>query len=145
MKRIVFVSIFCFITFALLAQSNKEPVYISNLFVGPYICEFAANGTENKEMKDFIPYIFDGKLYFFCRATPAKSGNLRPGFEFYLANDVKSIKGKYQGNKTDYISSEMNFIPIAGYAEKGKITVTQVFLDEQSLEQWSKTIKYISE
>jgi hypothetical protein len=106
--------------------------------LGSYVCEYAENGTKKAEMKDLIPYITDGKFFFVCLAAPVKAGNLSRGFEFSLSNVEQHIKGKYNGSRTDSIQNQRI---VAGYAEKGKITITDVFIDDKQFEQWSKTVK----
>jgi hypothetical protein len=121
------------------SQQNK-PVYVNDLFfAGVYACEFAENGVADEAMKAVEPFVKNGRLYFLSAGLPVTSGNLRPAFKFILSDNHK-IQGEYNGRQTDYVNST-DAVAVAGFAEKGKIIITNVFLDAESLEKWADTVK----
>jgi hypothetical protein len=122
------------------SQQNNEPVYVNGLFLGPYVCGFAENNLAYEYMKELEPFIKNRRLYFLCAGIPVNSGNLKPGVEFALS-EAHSVLAKYQGTRTDFVNSDHALL-VAGFAEIGKITVTDVFLDEKALEQWAATVKF---
>jgi hypothetical protein len=122
-------------------QQNNEPVvdpvYV-NTIMGYFPSEFAENGTTTIEMQFFEPYVQNDRLYFICFGSPVKSGNLKPGFEFRLSEDHE-IVSVYQGRQTEYVNSA-DFVITAGFAQKGAITITNVFFDEEAMEAWAETV-----
>ena len=143
MKKMLILMILFDCAVLALSQQNQEPVYVGT--EGPSVSEFAENGTELEEMKYLEPYIQNGKLYFICIALPVNSGNLKPGFEFILS-DTHKTKGIYGGSQTNFIPSKSSpyytkDLWVAGFAETGIITVTDVFLNEQALKKWLVTVK----
>jgi hypothetical protein len=140
MKKYVFLLVACFCTALAFSQQTDDPVYVNIWFLGDFACEYAENGIRNEDMKSLQPFIQkDQKLYFVCFGLPLKSGNLRSGFELVLA-EGRNIMGIYNGTQRDYVNSTDPVI-IVGFAEPRKITVTQVFSDEESFEKWAETIK----
>ena len=150
MKTLLFfLLIFAFLIPNATAQQN-EPVYFYGFygyFVGQYVCEFAINGLTDS-IQDIKPLIHNGRLYFLTPALAISTGNLRPGFEFNLDFDnidKPRIKAIYRGQARDPVPSKTNKeenIMIAGYAERGSIIVTNVFFDEQKLEEWATTVRF---
>ena len=124
---------------AAFAQQPAEPVYVYHWLAGLVACEFAENGTQDPEMKEFEPYVKNGRLYFLGLGAPVKTGKLTNGFEFVFSEKHK-VRGAYNGRQTDAINSTET-LGVAGYAEKGKIIVTHVFFDTDSMEAWAKTVK----
>jgi hypothetical protein len=116
-------------------QPKIDPVYISNLY-GESICEFAENGTIDEKVSSFVQ---DGKLYFLSLAIPAGGGNLGKDFEFILSEKHETL-GKYKGKQKDTVEPE-TFVFAAGFAEAGKITITDVFFDDETLKTWSTNVK----
>jgi hypothetical protein len=127
-------------------QQKQEPVYVNGLFAGAYITEFAANGSNKDAITELEPYIQKGKVYFLCPALPISTGNIKQGFEFTL--DLKSgnfissprVRGIYRGSQNTTITANQPCIA-AGYAERGKITITHFFPDRNAAEEWAKTVK----
>ncbi|MDR1909486.1 MAG: hypothetical protein LBQ35_06190 [Spirochaetaceae bacterium] len=140
MKKALFLSALLCCGAALFAQQDNEPVYVNHFLVGPYVCEFAENGMENEEMKELEPFIRNGRLYFLSPALPAEDGNLRPGVQFILSPE-HTVFGVYQGRQTEYVSSDTGHLFVAGFAEAGRIIVTHVFPDNESLENWVQTAR----
>jgi hypothetical protein len=122
------------------SQQSQEPVYTYGPFwYGGFVCEFAENGTRNEEMEDYEPFVQNGKLYFIAIAQPKSNGKLRDGFEFILSEDYRT-SGVYKGRQTNQVNSA-DTVFVAGFAEKGKITITNIFPDDESLEKWADTVK----
>ena len=150
MKKILFcllaASILVISPVSLAAQRN-EPVYLNGLFAGPYICEFAVNGPRRELIREVEPFLQNGRLYFFDFAFPVSSGNLRPGFEFNLDHEDEFIEkprilAVYRGQARGSLPSDIpNGIPVAGYAERGSITITHVFFTWEEAENWGYTVQ----
>jgi hypothetical protein len=104
---------------------------------GSDICEFAENGTIGERVS---PFVHDGKLYFVCRATPANNGRLGKGFEFILSERHKTL-GKYRGKQKVAMTSEIQAF-VVGFAEAGKITITDVFINDDETLEWMKNAKF---
>jgi hypothetical protein len=137
----MFLLAFCFCTALAFSQQADEPVYVNIWFLGDFVCEYAENGISSEDMKSLQPFLQkDQKLYFVCFGLPLKTGNLRSGFELVLA-EGRNVLGIYRGTQRDYVNSTDPVI-IAGFAEPRKITITQVFLDEESFEKWTETVKF---
>jgi len=142
-KKLLSVSILFLCAAFVSGQQSGEPVYIINYVVGLYdVCEFAENGTKNEEMKEFEPYINNGKIYFVSLGLPASTGKLRPGFEFMLSDTYK-ITGVYKGSQTDSVDSTA-VVAVAGFAEPGRITITNVFtdIDGEEYNKWAASVKF---
>jgi hypothetical protein len=130
--------VFLFGCVSLALSQQNEPVYVNGLLAGPFICEFAENGI-NENTRELEPFVQNGRVYFLCAGIPANSGNLRRGFEFILS-DTRKTKGVYQGDQKNFIDSNVA-VAVAGFAEAGKITVTNVFPDNDSVEKWVANVK----
>jgi hypothetical protein len=124
------------------SKSNNDVTYLAHWVIGPYICAYAEKGIF-EEIKSLEPYLKNKKIYFITYGYPLNVGNLQKGFEFQLAAEYE-ITGKYSGKQTDAVEGK---VIVAGFAEVGKITITNVFFDEDSLEKWVTTnnIKTVSE
>jgi hypothetical protein len=143
MKKSLFLIALVNCALAAFAQQSGEPVYLG--VDGVVVCEFAENGTKTPGMEPLETYLQDGKLYFVCTAFPVESGRLKPGFEFTLS-DERQTKAVYQGQQTSFISSRNSpYFPdnlwVAGFSESGSITVTNVFLSDDTLKKWLVTVK----
>jgi hypothetical protein len=134
MKRLIFLLVLCSGVLPLWSQQSNEPVYVACDI--DYIYEFADTGSTVKNIMSFVK---SGRLYFTNLALPAQEGYLYSGFEFILSYSyITFVKAKYAGDKKDYVN---NLVAVSGFAELGKITITDVFLDEQSFEKWAETAK----
>jgi hypothetical protein len=128
-----------------LLSAQQGPVYLNNFLLGPYICEFAANGPRQELIAEIQPYVQNGRVYFLCWGFPISSGSLRPGFEFNLDREEQffnnpRIKAVYRGTQNDICNIELCFV--AGYAERGMIIITQVFFDDKVYEEWVKSVRF---
>ena len=137
---IIFVTL---ITGAAFAQ-NSDPVYVNGLFLSNCFAEFAVNGPDKDSIKYIEPYVKNGRVYFYTTAFPLSSGNLTPGFEFNLDvqnRDNPRIKAVYRGNQNDEIpaSYKSRDMVVIGYAERGSIIVTRVFLKFSEAQEWEKS------
>jgi hypothetical protein len=121
------------------SQQSNEPMYINIWLLGDYVCEYATNSVSD-DLKPFEPFIINGRMYFVCWGMAVTEGNLKTGSEINISDNYK-ITGIYQGGQKDYVNSTEFFI-VSGFAESGKITITNVFLDEQSFGKWAETVKF---
>ena len=88
----------------------NEPVYAAAAFglTGPFVCEFASDGSNKDMIRQIEQYIHNGRLYFISISLPMSTGNLRPGFEFNidLERATPRIKAEYRGSLQNPITSE---------------------------------------
>jgi hypothetical protein len=95
-------------------------------------CEYAEKGfaaDENIEL-----YLQNNRFYFITLGYPTKAGNLKQGFEFQLSKSHKTT-GKYSGKQTDSVNDT---VIVLGFAEVGKIIITDVFSGDDTYEEWVK-------
>jgi hypothetical protein len=121
------------------SQQNNEPVYLS--CYADYLCEFAETGYTIKEV---MPYVKNGRLYFTSSAFPPENGHIRTGTNLIISDTDKSaISGVYIGSGTYSVDPGIPVL-IAGIAESNKITITHIFTDWEtgwnSFSKWAETI-----
>jgi hypothetical protein len=149
MKKLPLLIAIAFILFPTLlpAQQNREPIYVLDLWLGADITEFAANGQRRDLIAEAQSYIQNGRIYLSCLAFQKSTGNLRNGFEFTVdTNDDgwvtnPRVRAVYRGSQQNVVSRNEDGYFVAGYAERGTITITHFFPDDHSAEEWEKTIQ----
>jgi len=147
MKKVICAVVVSFCVVFAFAQSSQNPVYWNGL-VGTNVVEFAANGANKDLIAELEPYIVSGRVYFLCFALPLSTGNLRSEFEFNLDMNYESgefmqkprVIAFYRGSQRDTISEGQTF-SAAGYAERGRIVITHVFTNYETLEEWANNVK----
>ena len=125
------------------------PVYVNDVLpfmpIGPFVVEYALGGSG--EAIDVIkPFIHNNRLYFIGLALPVTSNNLRRGVEFNLDlfQDAPGIRAFYPRNISSRINSGhlQNGMIVSGFAMRGSITITDVFFDIESIENWSSSRRF---
>jgi hypothetical protein len=140
MKKLIFLLVLCSGVSPLWSQQGNEPVYVNIWFLGDYICEYATNGAKDEDIKSLESFITNGRMYFVCKGMAVTDGYLKTGSKIIISENYK-ITGIYQGIQKDHVNSTDIFV-VSGFAEPGKITITNIFLDDQSYGKWADTVKF---
>jgi hypothetical protein len=131
------------------SSASGDPLYIDLPHLARNICEFAVNGRRKNLIREIRPYVHDGRVYFFLLAMPQNRGILRPGFQFSLDLEEQyifrpRILAVYNGPPGDFISNDVVFVPVAGFAESGFIVITHVFFEFAEIYSFKAAVRLLS-
>ena len=158
MKKILFclLAVSFFAIPAWLDAQQNQPHYFHSPYAGLFAVGWALNDLDREVIEFVERFVQNGRFYFVGAALPVSSGNLMPGFQFNLDWYNRSnprMLAVYQGpsrgpvpsgllaiEPISRISVRNNGIFVAGYAVRGSITITHVFMTDEDNDFFSSVL-----
>ena len=125
-----------------------NPLYVNDvapyIFVGPMVVEYAIDGDE-ETVRLLEPFAANGILHFVGRALPVSRGTFGHVFEFDLdfLEDEPRILAQFHGILGGHFTADhfVYGILVAGFAQRGRITITRVFFTDEAADRWLDTVR----
>ena len=141
---IVFFMFFYFFSSPLVSANNthSQPTYVNGLFlIGESIVEFALAGNRTYLTEQLEPFVYNGKLHFFCFALPLRSGQLRNGSLFKIEFfNTPRLFAVYRGNQSALLNPATP-LPVRGFATKGgELVITHIFFNLTSVNEFLNSV-----
>ena len=140
---IFFALFFCFLSTPLMSENNTQgPTYVNGLFlIGEAIVEFALSGNRTYLIEQLEPFVYNGRLHFFCFALPVTSGQLHNGSFFQIEfMNLPRLFAVYRGNQSALLNPATP-LPVRGFATKGgQLVITHIFFNLPSVNEFLRSV-----